>query len=217
MSDVAGIVVLVGRILFVIFPAYVSGWMFHVKNPEAAEGYAQAMGFPMPAIAGMVAGLWLIVASVSIAVGIFPDIGSLMLAAFVAPAALYFHAYWKLEDDRSASDPVDVLLAERHDLRRVPDDVRLLRLGWCRPSLFGDRCAGRPQLMLSCAASRGLHRRPSSAVTRSDVRSTRGKNSSMILSLVARSAWEQTVTAASVRPCGERIGTAKERTPSSTS
>lgn len=98
MSDVAGIIVLVGRILFVIFPAYVSGWMFHVKNPKAAEGYAQAMGFPMPAIAGMVAGLWLIVASVSIAVGIFPDIGSLMLAAFVAPAALYFHAYWKLED-----------------------------------------------------------------------------------------------------------------------
>jgi putative oxidoreductase len=97
VSDVAGIIVLVGRILFVIFPAYVSGWSFHVKNAKAAEGYAQAVGFPVPSVAGTVAGAWLIVASISIAVGIFPDIGALMLAAFVAFAAWYFHAFWKLE------------------------------------------------------------------------------------------------------------------------
>lgn len=97
MSDVAGIVVLVGRILFVIFPLYISGYSFHVRQPKAAEGYAQAMGFPVPAVAGTVAGSWLIVASVSIAAGIFPDIGALMLAAFVAVSAVYFHPYWKLE------------------------------------------------------------------------------------------------------------------------
>lgn len=98
MSELAGILVLIGRILFVIFPAYISGYSFHVRNPKAAEGYAQAMGFPMPAIAGTGAGIWLILASISIAVGIFPDVGALMLAAFVIVAAFYFHAYWKVED-----------------------------------------------------------------------------------------------------------------------
>lgn len=98
MSELAGILVLIGRILFVIFPAYISGYSFHVKNPKAAEGYAKAMGFPAPAIAGTGAGIWLILASISIAVGIFPDVGALMIAAFVAVAAFYFHAYWKIGD-----------------------------------------------------------------------------------------------------------------------
>lgn len=89
---------LMGRILFVIFPAYISGFSFHVKNPKAAEGYARAMGFPAPGAAGTVAGVWLIASSLSIALGIFPDLGSLMLGAFVTVAAFYFHAYWKVED-----------------------------------------------------------------------------------------------------------------------
>ncbi len=39
----------------------------------------------------------------------------------------------------------------------------------------------------------------------------------MIRSMLTRNAWEHTVRAASVRPRGDRIGTAIDRTPSSTS
>lgn len=46
----------------------------------------------------MLAGLWLVVSSLSIALGIWPDIGALMLGAFTIPTALYFHRYWVLED-----------------------------------------------------------------------------------------------------------------------
>lgn len=98
MSDGAGIVVLIGRILVVIFPAYISGFGFHVKSPKAAEGYARAYGFPLVAVAGVPAGLWLIVSSASIALGIWPDLGALMLGAFTIPSALYFHRYWALDD-----------------------------------------------------------------------------------------------------------------------
>lgn len=98
MSDRAGIIVLIGRILIVIFPAYISGYAFHLRNPKAAEGYARAMGFPAPAVAGIPAGLWLVVSSISIALGIWPDVGALMLGAFTIPAALYFHRYWSLDD-----------------------------------------------------------------------------------------------------------------------
>ena len=37
-------------------------------------------------------------ASISVALGIWPDIGALMLAAFVAPAAWYFHRFWEVGD-----------------------------------------------------------------------------------------------------------------------
>ena len=37
-------------------------------------------------------------AGLSIGLGIWPDIGCLMLAAFAIPAALYFHRFWEVED-----------------------------------------------------------------------------------------------------------------------
>ena len=98
MSAVAGIIILIGRILFVIFPAYISGYSFHVKASKGAEGYAQSAGFPVPGVAGWPTGIWLIAASLSIALGIWPDLGALMLAAFVVPAAWYFHRFWEIED-----------------------------------------------------------------------------------------------------------------------
>lgn len=98
MSDEAGIVVLIGRLFVAVFPAYVSGLGFHVRNPKAAEGYAQSVNFPIVSLTGLPAGVFLIVASASIALGIWPDIGALMLGAFVIPAAWYFHRFWMLDD-----------------------------------------------------------------------------------------------------------------------
>jgi putative oxidoreductase len=42
--------------------------------------------------------VWLLAASTSISLGIWPDIGVLMIAAFVIPAAWYFHSFWTIED-----------------------------------------------------------------------------------------------------------------------
>lgn len=98
MSAEAGIIILIGRILFVIFPAYVSGYSFHIKASKMAEGYAQSVGFPIPGLAGWPSGVWLVLGSASIALGIWPDVGALMIAAFVIPAAWYFHRFWEVED-----------------------------------------------------------------------------------------------------------------------
>lgn len=100
MNDTAGIIVLIGRILFVIFPGWISGTQFHLRQPAGAVGYAQSAGFPAPKLASYPAGVWLVAASLSIALGIFPDIGALMLGAFVTVTAFYFHAYWKIEDQQ---------------------------------------------------------------------------------------------------------------------
>ncbi len=98
MSAAAAIVILIGRILFVVFPAYISGYQGHFKSAEGYRAYASSVSFPVMALVTWPAGVWLVAASLSIALGIWPDIGSLMLAVFMIPTAYYFHAYWKLSD-----------------------------------------------------------------------------------------------------------------------
>lgn len=97
MSVEAGAIVLLGRILFVIFFGAVAG-VAHIRQGEMMRGYARSQGFPIPYLAGWPAGVWLIAASLSILLGVWPDIGSLMIAAFVTPAALFFHKFWAQED-----------------------------------------------------------------------------------------------------------------------
>ena len=57
-------------------------------------GYARSIRFPAPALAPWPAGVWLLAAAASIAAGIWPDIGALMLIAFLVPAAVWFHGFW---------------------------------------------------------------------------------------------------------------------------
>ncbi len=97
MSDVTGAIVLGGRIVFASFFGAVAG-VGHIRRSGQMEGYAKGAGFPVPAIAGWPVGIWLIAGAVSIALGIWPDVGALMIAAFLLPAAWFFHRYWTVGD-----------------------------------------------------------------------------------------------------------------------
>jgi uncharacterized membrane protein YphA (DoxX/SURF4 family) len=97
MSDGTGVAVLIGRLVFAYYFGVVAG-VGHFKRDEMMRGYAKQAGFPLPALAGWVAGVWLIFGAVSVGLGIWPDLGSLMIAAFVIPATLFFHRFWTFED-----------------------------------------------------------------------------------------------------------------------
>jgi putative oxidoreductase len=98
MSDAASWILLIGRILFAL-SFFVAGLGFHVTKGQMAVGYSRQIGFPFPAITGWPTGIWLLAGALSIGLGIFGDIGALMVALFVVPAAWWFHAFWKLEDE----------------------------------------------------------------------------------------------------------------------
>lgn len=98
MSDAAGVVFLVGRVLFAV-PFLVSS-LFHLRQGAQAEGYAKSVGFPLPGLAGWPAGLWLVAGAGSIALGVWPDLGSLMIALWAIPTALWFHAFWRMEGEQ---------------------------------------------------------------------------------------------------------------------
>jgi len=98
VSVAAGLVFLAGRVLFGLYFAVVAGIGGHIRNSKTLEGYARSVGFPVAAIAGWPTGLWLVVGGLSVALGIWPDVGALMIAAFVVLGALYFHRFWEIED-----------------------------------------------------------------------------------------------------------------------
>jgi putative oxidoreductase len=92
------VAVLVGRLVFAYYFGVVAG-IGHFKKDQMMRVYAQQAGFPVPGVAGWVAGVWLVLGAVSLGLGIWPDLGSLMIGAFVIPAALFFHRFWSFEDE----------------------------------------------------------------------------------------------------------------------
>jgi uncharacterized membrane protein YphA (DoxX/SURF4 family) len=68
---------------------------------------------PAPYVAGWPVGVWQILGTFSVVLGIWPDVGMLMIAAFLIPTTLLFHRYWTF------SDPAQRLTQRGSFLRNV--------------------------------------------------------------------------------------------------
>ncbi|MBI4288739.1 MAG: DoxX family protein [Chloroflexi bacterium] len=96
MSDAASMVLLAGRIVFSgLFLAAAVGSFTHGKMMIAN---ARSKKMPLAGLAGWPAGLYQLLVSISIAAGIWPDIGAILIGIFVVPTAFYFHNYWTVKD-----------------------------------------------------------------------------------------------------------------------
>lgn len=95
MSSTASVILLVGRILFVALFAHSARG--HIQNHTRYVATATGR-LPIPYVAGWPTGVWLLLADVSMVLGIWPDVGALMMAAFLIPTTILFHAFWKLSD-----------------------------------------------------------------------------------------------------------------------
>jgi uncharacterized membrane protein YphA (DoxX/SURF4 family) len=90
------IIVLIGRILFV-FVFLTSGYAHFAKRNMMAP-YAASKGVPMAMPATLAGGVLLVGGGLSVLLGIWPDLGSLMLFAFLFPTAILMHGFWKETD-----------------------------------------------------------------------------------------------------------------------
>ena len=95
MSTTASAILLAGRILFVaLFAVSARG---HILNHTRYVATARSR-LPIPYVAGWPTGVWLLLADVSMVLGIWPDVGALMMAAFLVPTTLLFHPFWTISD-----------------------------------------------------------------------------------------------------------------------
>lgn len=90
------IVFLIGRILFVIL--FLLSALGHLTKSEYMAQYAASKGVPSAELAVVGSGVLLAVGALSVLLGVFGDLGSLLLVLFLVPTALLMHAFWKEGD-----------------------------------------------------------------------------------------------------------------------
>ncbi|MEU6545040.1 DoxX family membrane protein [Streptomyces sp. NPDC046859] len=93
------VLVLVGRILFVAL--FLASALSHFTQTRTMAEYAASKGAPSSAAVIRGTGLLLLIGSLSVLLGIWADLGFLLLAVFLIPAALLMHAFWKESDAQS--------------------------------------------------------------------------------------------------------------------
>ena len=88
---------LIGRLLFVaVFIA--SALTVHLIGFRQGVEYARAYNAPAPELMVPLSGAAIVAGGISVALGIWGDLGALVLAAFAIAILPIMHAFWKEED-----------------------------------------------------------------------------------------------------------------------
>jgi|ERR671919_3093898 uncharacterized membrane protein YphA (DoxX/SURF4 family) len=96
-------VFLVGRIFFVLAFLF-SGSTIHLLKARQGIEYARMYRVPAPEIAVPVSGVMAVLGGLSVALGVWGDLGALLLLAFLLPVAFYMHAFWKETDPQQRAN-----------------------------------------------------------------------------------------------------------------
>lgn len=83
----------IGRILFAYL--FVMSGIGHLMKLEAMAGYAKYKKVPVPQFFVPATGIAIILGGLGIALGIYADLGALLIAIFLLPTAFIMHNYWK--------------------------------------------------------------------------------------------------------------------------
>lgn len=88
------VLILIGRILFALL-FLAAGIMGHLKATDDMAGWSVSRGLPAARPLVLVSGLWIVVGSLFVILGVWADLGFLMLAAFALAAAFLVHNFWR--------------------------------------------------------------------------------------------------------------------------
>src|ERR1700716_465297 len=93
------VLALIGRILFVAL--FLNAGIGHLIKSEAMVGYAAAKGVPAPKVAIIGSGVLQVVGALMVLLGIWGDLGALLLFVFLIVTAPTMHAFWKETDPQA--------------------------------------------------------------------------------------------------------------------
>ncbi len=98
------IIVLIARILFAAI--FIASGIGHLTQSEAMAGYAKSVGVPAAKFSVIVSGVLMLVGSLSVILGVWGDLGSLMILVAVAPIAFLMHKYWTAEGEARMNEQI---------------------------------------------------------------------------------------------------------------
>lgn len=105
MEDV---LLLAGRILFAGVLLY--NGVNHFLSTDSLTGYAEFKGIPQPRIAVFASGIVLLASGLSILLGVYPFVGSLVAVAFLIVAGVLIHNFWAVEDPEARTNDLNQFL-----------------------------------------------------------------------------------------------------------
>ncbi|MFI0367995.1 DoxX family protein [Actinomadura sp. 1N219] len=89
------VVALIARIAFASI--FIGAGFGHLTATAAMAGYAQSKKLPQPTLAVQVSGVYILVASALLVLGVWPDLAAIALVPFLLITAVVFHDFWRLE------------------------------------------------------------------------------------------------------------------------
>jgi putative oxidoreductase len=90
------VVFLIGRILFVI--PFVMSMQIHLVKREQGVQYARMYNVPLAELGVPLTGVMALLGGLSVLLGIWGDLGALLIAAFLALITPFMHAFWREQD-----------------------------------------------------------------------------------------------------------------------
>ena len=90
-------VMLVGRILFAFM--FVASGLNHLTKAEAMAGYAAYKKVPAPKLANLLSGVLMLLGGLSIILGVYADLGAVVLAVLLVAMAVKMHDFWNAEGE----------------------------------------------------------------------------------------------------------------------
>lgn len=90
------VVFLIARILFAL--VFVFSAIGHVTQSAAMAQYAGFKGAPGGRFGVILSGLTMGLGAIMVLLGLYGDVGALLVAATLIPINLFMHAFWKEED-----------------------------------------------------------------------------------------------------------------------
>lgn len=86
------ILALIGRILFALL--FLGSAYGHISARVPMSQYAKAKKVPAPLFVVVGSGIWIALGALSVLLGIWADLGALMLAVFTLSTAFVMHGFW---------------------------------------------------------------------------------------------------------------------------
>jgi uncharacterized membrane protein YphA (DoxX/SURF4 family) len=83
---------LIGRILYAL--VFLMSGINHLRNSGAMAGYAASKGVPAPRLAILGTGVLMLLGGLSIALGVQPAWGIVLITVFLIPTTVMMHNFW---------------------------------------------------------------------------------------------------------------------------
>ena len=89
-------IMIIGRILFGLI--FISSGLNHLTKSQHMIGYAQFKKVPAPKASILLSGILLALGGLSVILGVYADLGAVVLAALLVVMALKMHDFWTQTD-----------------------------------------------------------------------------------------------------------------------